>query len=79
MSGMQKRIYRLPLKLSAIVLMLRCGENANAHNSTVCCNWAVQKALEWSAYQKIESTYTMTVNEIAKATEEVKTEKHIKY
>ena len=28
MSGMLKRIYRLPLKLSVIVLMSRCGENA---------------------------------------------------
>ena len=28
MSGMLKRIYRLPLKLSAIVLVLRCGGNA---------------------------------------------------
>ena len=28
MSGILKRIYRLPLKLSVIVLMSRCGENA---------------------------------------------------
>ena len=40
MSGMLKRIYRLPLKLSAIVLMLRCGGNAKKvtrgrHNSKV--------------------------------------------